>query len=158
MRLDFIRLAEHDVDAAAVGLPPRDAGGEMLVGVGNALVMFFLEFVLFGVRRGIAALPKRFNKVVALFVVGQLLESRSLFIGNDVRDVFVEPFLVRLAQFLLEGAGILLSRLLIRGALQGVNRIRRLLSSRFLSIGFVGSLGILRLVFGLVLGHGDARH
>src|SRR5690348_10375179 len=61
MRLDFIRLAEHNVNAAAIGLPTRDASSKMLVGVGNALVVFFLELVLFGVRRGIAALPEGFN-------------------------------------------------------------------------------------------------
>ena len=47
MRLDFVRRAEHDVDAAAVGLPARNAGGEMLVGVGDAPVVLFLEFVLY---------------------------------------------------------------------------------------------------------------
>ena len=97
MRLDFIRLAEHDVDAAAICFPARNAGCKMLVRIGNALVMFFLEFVLFGVRRGIAALPEGFNKVIALFVVGQLLEGRAFFIGDDVGDVFVQPLLVRLA-------------------------------------------------------------
>src|SRR5437868_13892547 len=104
MRIDFIRLAENDVDAATIGLPTRDARGEMLVGVGNTLVVFFLKFVLFGVRRGIAALPKRFNKIVAFFVIGQLLESRPFFIGDDVSNVLVQPLFVRLAQLLLEGA------------------------------------------------------
>ena len=36
--------------------------------------MFFLIFVLFGVRSGIAALPESFNKIVALFIVGKLFE------------------------------------------------------------------------------------
>jgi hypothetical protein len=34
---------------AAVGLPTRDTGGEVLVGVRDAPVVLFLELVLFGV-------------------------------------------------------------------------------------------------------------
>jgi len=69
MRLDFIGLAEYDVDAATIGLPSRDTGSEVLVGVGDALVVLFLIFVLFGIGSGVAALPERLNEVVALFVV-----------------------------------------------------------------------------------------
>jgi hypothetical protein len=95
----------------------------MLVGVGNALVVLFFEFVLFGIGRGIAALPEGFNEVVALFVVGELLEGGPLFVCDDVGDVFVEPLLVGLAQFLLEGAGILLALLLVGRPLEGIDRI-----------------------------------
>ena len=104
MGLNFIGLAEDDVDAAAIGLPSGNAGGEMLVGIGNALVVLFFIFVLFGVGRGIAALPEGFNEVVALLVVGELLEGGALFVGDDVGDVLGQPLLVGLAQFLLEGA------------------------------------------------------
>src|SRR5262249_56897821 len=38
VRFDLIGLAEHDVDAPPVGLPPGDAAGEMLLGGGDALV------------------------------------------------------------------------------------------------------------------------
>src|SRR5262249_51698886 len=55
VRFDLIRLAEHDIDAPAVGLPPGDAAGVMLVGVGDALVMLFAVFVDVGVGVGIAA-------------------------------------------------------------------------------------------------------
>ena len=47
---DFVRRAVGNVDAAAVGLPAGDTGSEVLVGVGDAAVVLFLEFVLDGVR------------------------------------------------------------------------------------------------------------
>ena len=89
MRIDFVRRTVHDVDATAIGLPARNAGGEMLVGIGNTPVMFFLVFVLFRVRSGIAALPESFDKVIALFIVGKLFEGGSFLVGNDPDHVLV---------------------------------------------------------------------
>jgi hypothetical protein len=136
----------------------------MLVGVGDALVVLFLIFVLFGIGRGIAALPEGFNEIVALFVVGELLEGGSLFVGDDVSDVFVQPLLVGLAQFLLEGARILFALLLICRALQGINSVGRLrwgggsLVGRLLAcLRFIFGL-VFCLVFGLILGDGYGGH
>src|SRR3954463_8340265 len=97
MRFDFIGLAEHDVDTAAIGLPSRYSGGKVLVGVGDALVVLFFVFVLFGVGRGIATLPECFNEVVAFLIVGELLEGGTLFVSDDVGHVFVEPLAIRFA-------------------------------------------------------------
>src|SRR4051812_43390670 len=96
MGFDFVGLAEDDVDTAAVGLPSRDASGEVLVGIGDALVVLFFVFVLFGVRRGIAALPEGFNEVIALLVIRELLEGGALFVSDDVGDVFVQPLSIGL--------------------------------------------------------------
>ena len=89
-----IGRAPHDVDAAAIGPPARHAGGEMLVGVGDAAVVFFLVFVLRRVGRGIAAQPELLDELVALFVVGELLKGRHFFRSDDVSDVLVQPLLV----------------------------------------------------------------
>ena len=97
MRINFIRLAIDDVDAAAIGSPAGNARREVLVGVSDALVVLFLIFVLFGVRRGIAALPEGFDEVVALLVVGELFEGGALFVGDDADDVFFQPLLIGLA-------------------------------------------------------------
>ena len=97
MRINLIRLAIDDVDAAAIGSPAGNARREVLVGVSDALVVLFLVFVLFGVRRGIAALPEGFNEVVALLVVGELLERRALFVGDDPDDVLFQPLLISFA-------------------------------------------------------------
>ena len=97
MRVDFVGLAEHDVDTAAVSSPARHASGKMLVGIGDTLVVFFFEFVLFGIRRRIAALPEGFNEVVALLIIGELLKGSAFFVSNDVGDVLVQPLLVGLA-------------------------------------------------------------
>ena len=78
----------------------------MFVGVFYAAVVFFFEFVFFGVRGGIAALPEGFDELVTLFVVGKLLERLSLFVRNNIDDVFVQPLLVGLAEFLLQGFGV----------------------------------------------------
>ena len=63
----------------------------MLVGVSDPLVMFFAIFVLVGVRIGIAAQPELLDELLALFVGGELLESRPLLVRDDVGDVLVEP-------------------------------------------------------------------
>ena len=74
----------------------------MLVGVGDAAVVLFLEFVFYGVGRGIAAQPELLDELLALFVGVQLLEGCALFVGDDVDDVFVQPLLVGRFQLFLE--------------------------------------------------------
>jgi hypothetical protein len=75
MRVNLIGLAVHDVDAAPIRLPAWDAGSEMLVGVGDSLVVLFFVFVLFGVRSGIATLPELLNEVISFFVVVSSLKA-----------------------------------------------------------------------------------
>ena len=74
----------------------------MFVSVGDAAVVLFFEFVLFGVREWVAPQPELLDELFALFVGVQPLESLILLIRNDVDDVFVQPFLIRRLQFLLE--------------------------------------------------------
>ena len=73
-------------------------GGKMFVRVFDATIMFFFEFVLHRIRRGIPALPESLDEVVALFVVGELLKSRPLLIRDDPCHVLIQPLLVGLAQ------------------------------------------------------------
>ena len=102
MRLDFVGRAEGDVDAAAVGLPAGNARGEALVGVGDAAVVLFLELVLGGVRRGVAAQPELLDELLALFVRLQALEGVPLLVGDDVGDVLVQPLAVGRLELLAE--------------------------------------------------------
>ena len=67
----------------------------MVVGVCDAAVVLFLKLVLFGVRGGVAPQPELFDKLFALFVRSQALEGGLLLIGDDVDDVFVQPFPIR---------------------------------------------------------------
>src|SRR5262249_47628740 len=101
VRFDLIRLAEHDIDAPAVGLPPGDAAGVMLVGVGDALVMLFAVFVDVGVGVGIAAVPESFDELLALLVGLERVEDLALLIGDDPADVFVYPAFVKALGLLL---------------------------------------------------------
>ena len=94
MRFDRVRLAEGDVDVPAVGLPARLAGGKVLVGIGDAAVVLFAEFVFRRVGIGIAAQPELLDEGFALLVVAQVLERLPLLVGDDVGDVLVEPRLV----------------------------------------------------------------
>ena len=45
----------------------------MLVGIGDAAVVLFFEFVLFGIGRGVAAQPELLDELLALFVGSELL-------------------------------------------------------------------------------------
>ena len=100
--LDLIRRAPHDVNPAAIRSPPGNARGEPLIGVGDAAVVLFLEFVFDGVRGGIAPLPECLDELLALFVGLQLQERRALFVGNDVGDFLFQPFLVGSGELFFE--------------------------------------------------------
>src|ERR1700686_718281 len=106
MGFNLVCRSEYDVGSSAIPLPAWDAGGIVLVGIGDTAIMLFLEFVLFGIRGRVAALPEGFDELVALLVVRELLEGGSLFVGNDPAHVLVQPLPVRLAQFDFERFGI----------------------------------------------------
>ena len=71
----------------------------MLVSVGDALVILFLELVFFSVRIGIATAPEILDEAFALVVGGEFLKCFPFFVGDDVGNVFVEPVFVSLFQF-----------------------------------------------------------
>src|SRR5437899_3865477 len=102
MRFNFIGGAIHDVHPATVGPPSGNARRKMLIGIGDAAVVLFFIFVLFGVGRRIAAEPELLDELVALFVVGEFGEGGALFITDDVAHVFIKPFLVGFAELLLQ--------------------------------------------------------
>src|SRR5215510_13000654 len=101
VRFNLIGLAEHDIDAPAVGLPSGDAAGVMLVGVGDALVILFAVFVDVSVGVWIAAVPEPFDELLALVVSLERVEDLALFIGDDPADVFVYPAYVNALDLLL---------------------------------------------------------
>ena len=92
----------------------------MFVRVGDAPVVLFFEFVLSSIGRGVAALPESFDEVIALFVVGQLLERAPFFICDNEGDVLVQPLPVRLAQLLFERLRVLLFRFLAERPLEWI--------------------------------------
>ena len=92
---------------------------KVLVRVGDAAIVLFLEFVLWRVRSGIATQPELLDELVTLFVVGQLLERRELFRRDDLAHVFVQPLLVGGAQLLLERLGVFLLLLALRSRFSG---------------------------------------
>src|ERR1022692_1736762 len=94
VRLDFVGRPVNDVNASAIRLPAGDSRSVMVVGVSDAPVVLFLELVLFGVRSGVAPQPELLDELFALFVRGEAMEGGLLLIGDDVDDVFVQPFLV----------------------------------------------------------------
>src|ERR1017187_3303752 len=91
---DFIRWAVNDVRPAAIGFPAGDAGSEALIGVGDAAVVLFFEFILFGIRSWITAQPELFDEALAFSVVRETIERPALLIGDDVGNVDVQPNLV----------------------------------------------------------------
>src|SRR5438067_10235862 len=99
MALEFVGLAVHDVNAAAISFPSGNAGGIVLVRVSDALVILFAVLVFVRVRVGIAPAPELFDKVFALIVGLEFLERLALFVSDDVRDVFVKPVFVGLLYF-----------------------------------------------------------
>src|SRR2546422_566934 len=107
MGFGLVGFAPHDIDAAAIGFPSRNAGSEMLVGIGDALVIFLAILVFVGVGIGVPSPPKLLDKALALIVGLELLEGLPLFIGDDVSDVLFEPVFVSLIQLGLDVARLL---------------------------------------------------
>jgi hypothetical protein len=95
MVLNLIRRAIDDVNSAPIGFPPRDASGEMRIGVGESLVVFFLKLVLLRTRVWIAALPEGYDENVPVGIRRELAEVGTLLIRDDVANVLVQPFLIR---------------------------------------------------------------
>src|SRR5262245_29523723 len=91
MRFDFVRLAVHDVDSAAIAFPIRNSRSEMLVRICDALEVIVFVFVVDGVGRGISPEPEGFDELLALFIGLELLERRTLFVRDDVGHVFIKP-------------------------------------------------------------------
>src|SRR5664280_410525 len=118
MGLNLVGGTEHDVNASAVAAPAGYPRRKMFVGIGNAAVVFFLVFVLRRVGSGIAAQPELLDKLVALLVVGELLESGHFLPSDDPTHVFVEPLLVSGTQLLLQGLGVGLLLFLRHGTLE----------------------------------------
>jgi len=104
MAFELVRLSIHDPDSAAISFPAGDAGRKVLVRVSNALVVFLFELVFVSVRIRIATPPEFLDKPLALVVRRQLLESLSLFIGDDVSNVFLQPVFVSFFQLRLDVA------------------------------------------------------
>ena len=74
----------------------------MLVRISDAPVVFFLELVFIGIRRGIAPQPELLDELLALIIRLQSLEGVFLLLGDDVGHVFVQPFPVRRFQLFPE--------------------------------------------------------
>src|SRR4030095_13199120 len=91
VRFALIRFSIHDPDAPAIRFPSWYAGREMLIGIGNALVVFLFELVLIGVGVGIAPAPEFLDKPFPFIVGCQFFKSLPLFVRNDISDVLLKP-------------------------------------------------------------------
>src|SRR5579871_3201855 len=93
MAVEFVGRAEHDVDAAAVGFPAGHCCVcEMLVGICDAAVVLFHEFVSRRAGGGVAALPELLYELPPLLVSLQALEGCALLVGDDVGYILIHPF------------------------------------------------------------------
>ena len=107
----------------------------MLVGIRDAAVVLFFIFVLGCIRAGIAAEPELFYELVALFVVGELLEGGSLFVGDDPANILIHPLGV---DFQLVFEGLLPLFLFLLGKLA----ISRIVILTLCALIFLGLSGI----------------
>src|SRR5947209_4005240 len=94
MRFHFVGRAPHNVHTATIGAPARNTRREVLVGVGDAAIVLFLEIVVGQIGIVAAAQPELLDELFPLFVGFQLQEGSALFRRNDVNNVFVQPLLV----------------------------------------------------------------
>ncbi len=62
----------------------------MFVGVGDALVKLFLEFVLFSVGIGVAAAPNLLDELFSLVVCFEFLPGVAFGLSEDRIDVLIQ--------------------------------------------------------------------
>ena len=72
----------------------------MLVGIGDAAVVFFFIGIIHRIGIGIAALPELLDEVLAFLVGLQLQESFALGVRDDIGHVLAQPLLVGRGKFL----------------------------------------------------------
>src|ERR1051326_2111200 len=93
--LNFVRLSQRDVDAPAVGLPAEDfAVPEILVGVGEAPVVFGAVAVVPRRRVRVTPLPELLDEALALGVAAEEKERLPFLRGDDIKHVLVQPLLI----------------------------------------------------------------
>ena len=99
---DLIRRSMNDVDPAPIGHPARLSAGKALVGVGDPPVVLFLVLVDGGPQVRVAPAPELLDELLLLLHGAEVVEHVQLFIGDDVDDVLLEPFLVVVLLLFLE--------------------------------------------------------
>src|SRR5262249_25368995 len=135
MRINLVRRTKLDVDHSAIGSPSRLARCEVLVGIRDAAIVLFFVFVLYRVRSRVAAKPELLNELVALLVVGELLERLALFVGDNPPHVLVLPLLVRSAQLRLHRLLLFFSLLVAERTLERIDFLLALVGSCFTVVG-----------------------
>ncbi len=91
MGVDGVRLAESDIDVAAVRFPARLAGRKVLIGILDAGIVLVAELVVgrLGVR--VAPKPKVFDELLTLFVILQGFEGLHFLVTDDPDNVLIQP-------------------------------------------------------------------
>ena len=92
----------NDVNAAPIGHPARLSTGKALVGIRDPPVVFFLVLVDGRPQVRVAPAPELLDELLLLLHGAQAVEHVQLFIGDDVDDVLLEPFLVVILLLFLE--------------------------------------------------------
>ena len=83
-----------DVDMAAIRLPSGNGGCEMLVGIGDAPVVFGLGRVSRDFGCGVTAFPELLNKLIAFVIIWQREEGRALLGSYDPENILSQPLLI----------------------------------------------------------------
>src|SRR5262245_14719597 len=94
MRFDLIGLAEHNVDAPAISLPPRDTASVFLVWISDSLIIFLAILVYISIGIGIAPEPELLDELFALFIRLENIERLAFFIIDDPTNIFINPAFV----------------------------------------------------------------
>ena len=128
MRIDLVGRTPDDVDVAAIGFPAGNAGGEVFIGVRDATVVLFFEFVDGGIGIGIAALEDDFDELFAFFVGAESVEGGAFLRSDDVDQVFFDDVLETVAEFVFGSFDLFFALFFGLGFLRGGRRSRTLLS------------------------------
>src|SRR5262249_48962322 len=84
------------IDTATVCFPTRDTGSIVFVGISDTTIIFVAILIFRCIGIGVAAQPELFDKLLSLFIGLELLESITLFFGDNVSNIIIHPTLISL--------------------------------------------------------------
>src|SRR5260370_8927591 len=91
MGLNLIGGTPDNVNAVTVRFPAGDAGSKMLIGIGQAAIVFFANGIDWGFRFGIAIAPENFLKLLALLLGANFQDGPRLPASDNLRDFVQHP-------------------------------------------------------------------
>jgi hypothetical protein len=92
--IDTPGFAKNDINPSPIGFPARlgDSSPEMMIGIIDATIMLFLEFIFWRSRRWISVFPECFYENISFSICLKLEKNLFLQRGDNIAYLLFQPF------------------------------------------------------------------